>query len=61
MCNILLMKQFLPLLILTGLLSGQDAVETPSIDTLSQFGTLEELEEQARMDAKADFTTLKKL
>ena len=56
-CNIVLMKQFLPLLILTGLLSGQDAIETPSIDTLSQFGTLEELEEQARMDAKEDFSS----
>ena len=48
---------FITLLILTGLLSGQDAVETPSIDTLSQFGTLEELEEQARMDAKEDFSS----
>ena len=46
------MKHFLPILFLTGLLSGQDAVETPSIDTLSQFGTLEELEEQARMQRK---------
>ena len=55
-CNIVLMKQILPLLILTGLLYGQDAVETPSIDSLSQFGTLEELEEQARMDAKEDFS-----
>ena len=35
------MKRFLPLLILTGLLFGQETVETSLMDTLSQLGTLE--------------------
>ena len=54
-CNIVLMKRFLPLLILTGLLFGQDVVETSPIDTLSQLITLDDVEKQAWKDALENF------
>ena len=53
-CNIVLMKRFLPLLILTGLLFGQEIAASQRIDALYQFGKLEEVEKQARVDAKED-------
>jgi hypothetical protein len=46
------MKRFLPLLILTGLLFGQEIAESQRIDALYQFEKLEEVEKQARVDAK---------
>ena len=53
-CNIVLMKRFLPLLILTGLLFGQEIAASQRIGALYQFGKLEEVEKQARVDAKED-------
>ena len=53
-CNIVLMKRFLPLLILTGLLFGQEIAASQRIDALYQFGKLEDVEKQARVDAKED-------
>ena len=54
-CNLVLMKRFLPLLMLNGLLFGQDVVETYPIDTLSQLITLDDVEKQAWKDALENF------
>ena len=48
------MKRFLPLLMLTGLLFGQEIAASKRIDAPYQFGKLEEVEKQARVDAKED-------
>jgi len=53
-CNIVLIKRFLSLLILTGLLFGQEIAESQRVDALYQFGKLEEVKKQARVDAKED-------
>jgi len=47
------MKRFLPLLMLTGLLFGQ-VEKSHRNNTLYQFGKLEDVEKQARVDAKED-------
>tara|TARA_B100000809_G_scaffold51900_1_gene47186 strand:- start:205 stop:564 length:360 start_codon:yes stop_codon:yes gene_type:complete len=52
--NIVLIKRFLSLLILTGLLFGQEIAESQRVDALYQFGKLEEVKKQARVDAKED-------
>ena len=54
-CNIAYMRRLLSILIFTGLLFGQEIAASQRIDALYQFGKLEEVEKQARVDAKEDF------
>jgi len=53
-CNIAYMRRLLSILIFTGLLFGQEIAASQRIDALYQFGKLEEVEKQARVDAKED-------
>ena len=48
------MRHFLLLFILNGLLFGQEIAALQRIDALYQFGKLEDVEKQARVDAKED-------
>ena len=48
------MRHFLLLFILTGLLFGKEIAASQRIDALYQFGKLEDVEKQARVDAKED-------